>query len=115
MDIKICKNCGQVNHSKAFCCSKCYKDLSDSMLVEDAQYGDIEDYSVQTIKYDHDNTISVLYWIGIIFAIAIPVVNLIVLVIISCNTVNKTLKNFCIAALSLMLIMLFIWMFGLLL
>ncbi|MBU3810225.1 MAG: zinc ribbon domain-containing protein [Candidatus Niameybacter stercoravium] len=97
---KVCPHCNYPNNEDAFYCSSCQADISHIQPIEGAQTytysSNRESKNSSYMSYIADD-VSIGGWIGISIGLAIPVVNIIVLIAIIASAKNQTLKNYAIA------------------
>ncbi|GMQ62951.1 hypothetical protein [Vallitalea maricola] len=89
---KICENCGEFNSSSAVYCYNCNSSLRDVKKKEDA----IEPikFSGKSVGYNYSEDVTLGEWIIILILLAIPIVNIIVLVLLAFVWNNTSINNF---------------------
>lgn len=93
MTKKICKICGEINSSNSVYCANCQTSLNDAKKKEDTQkfvnYGTIDS------KYiGNPSVVRTFEWLIILIILAIPIVNIIMLIVIAFTWQNDNIKNF---------------------
>lgn len=92
MGHKICKNCGEINSSSAIYCAICNSSLKDVKKKEDT----INSTSSigNSVVYNDAEDVTLGEWIIILLLLAIPVVNIIVVVVLAFAWNNTSINNF---------------------
>jgi len=116
---KICQKCGQSNGDIDVFCASCGETLGNSTTQQQAQYQPSQQqyqpqqqqYQPQQQQYQQtqyqptNSDVSVGSWIGYMFLLTIPLVNIIVLIVLATgSSTKKSLKNWAIAQFVIMLI-----------
>lgn len=92
-----CNQCGTANADSTQFCRQCGAQLYPSAPQPQQNY-QVPPIQQTTIYQQQGETpVSILGWIGYMILFAIPLVNLITIIVILCSSKNKTLKNFVIA------------------
>ncbi|QUH31078.1 hypothetical protein [Vallitalea guaymasensis] len=108
---KICKNCGEFNSASAIYCCNCNSSLRDVKKREDAI--DPIKFSGKAVGYNYSEEVTLGEWIIILILSAIPILNLIVLVLLAFVWNNTSINNFGKASLILVTIGILIYfLFG---
>ncbi len=107
----ICNNCGASNPDGTQFCSQCGSTIASAAPQPQAAPPVSNPYPVQqtNIYQQAAPDVSVLGWIGYLILFAIPVVNIIAMIVVLCSSQNKTLKHFVVAEIVLVVIGIVLW------
>lgn len=100
-----CSHCGAVNDDNTQFCSQCGAQLQQSApQPQPNPYYQAPPVQQTTVYQQGEKPVSILGWIGYFLLFSIPVVNIIALIAILCSSQNKTLKNWILAQIIMVVI-----------
>lgn len=106
-----CSHCGAVNDDNTQFCSQCGAQLQQpapqpqqTPPPQPQTYYQTPPVQQTTIYQQGEKPVSILGWIGYFLLFSIPVVNIIALIAILCSSQNKTLKNWILAQIIMVVI-----------
>ncbi|MGN1403792.1 MAG: zinc ribbon domain-containing protein [Ruminococcus sp.] len=112
-----CSHCGAVNDDNTQFCSQCGAQLQQPApqpqqtpppQPQPNPYYQAPPVQQTTIYQQGEKPVSILGWIGYFLLFSIPVVNIIALIAILCSSQNKTLKNWILAQIILVVVVVII-------
>jgi uncharacterized membrane protein YvbJ len=93
MGHKICRKCGEINSSSAMYCVNCNSSLKDSKETQDANDESIK-FARQSVVYNDSEEVPISKWIMILILLAIPIVNIVAVLLLAFVPDNRSINNF---------------------